>query len=47
MLKFTFTKNDVKSILLLTVYFFQVCSAGAPPRADAIVYLTVNMQVVK
>ena len=30
MLKFTLIKNDAKNILLLTVYFFKVCSAGAP-----------------
>ena len=47
MLQFTFIKNDSKSILLLTVYFFQVCSAGAPPRDTAIVYATVNIRVVK
>ena len=47
MLKFTFIKNDAKSMLLLTIYFFQVCSAGAPPRDAAIVYVTVNIRVVK
>ena len=47
MLKFTFIKNDAKSMLLLTIYFFQVCSAGAAPRDTAIVYVTVYTQVVK
>ena len=47
MLKFTFIKNDAKSMLLLTIYFFQVCSAGAAPRDTAIVYVTVNIRVVK
>ena len=47
MLKFTFTKNDAKSMLLLTIYSFQVCSASAPPRDAAIVYVTVNIRVVK
>ena len=47
MLKFNFIKNDVKSMLLMTIYFFQVCSAGAAPRDTAIVYVTVNIRVVK
>ena len=47
MLKFTFIKNDAKSMLLLTIYFFQVCSAGAALRDTAIVYVTVNIRVVK
>ena len=47
MLKFAFIKNDAKSMLLLTIYFFQVCSAGAASRDTAIVYVTVNIRVVK
>ena len=47
MLKFTFIKNDAESMLLLTIYFFKVCSAAAPPRHPAIVYVTVNIRVVK
>ena len=47
MFKFTFIKNDAKSILLLTIYFFQVCSGGAAPRDTAIVYVTENIRVVK
>ena len=44
MLKFTFTKNDGKNMLLLTIYFFQVCSAGASPGDAAVVYVTVNIR---
>ena len=29
MLKFAFIKNDGKNMLMLTIDFFQVCSAGA------------------
>ena len=47
MLKFTFIKNDAKSMLLLTIYLFQVCSADVPLRDTAITYLTVNIRVVK
>ena len=47
MLKFTFVKNDAKNMPLLTIHFFQVCSASAPPRDAAIVYITVNVRVVK
>ena len=47
MFKFTFIKNDAKSMLLLTIYFFQVCSAGAAPRDTVIAYVTVNIRVVK
>ena len=43
MLKFIFIKNDAKSMLLLTINFFQVCSAGAAPSDAPIVYVTVNM----
>ena len=43
MLKFIVIKNDAKSILLLTINFFQVCSAGAAPRDAAIAYVTVNI----
>ena len=46
-LKFTFIKDDTKSMLLLTIYFFQVCSAGAALRDTAIVYVTVNIRVVR
>ena len=35
------------NLLLLKIYFFQVCSAGAAPRDTAIVYVTVNIRVVK
>ena len=45
--KRTFVKNDAKNMLLLTIYSFQVCSASAPPREAAIVYVPVNIQVVK
>ena len=47
MLKFTFVKNDAKMMLLFTIYSFQVCSASAPSRDAAIVYITVNIGVVK
>ena len=49
MLKFTFVKNDAKNMLLLTVYFFvlQVCSPSGPRTYAAIVYVTVNIPVVK
>ena len=47
MLKFAFIKNDDKSMLLLNIYFFQVCSASAPLRDVAILYVTVNVRVVK
>ena len=47
MLKFVFIKNDAQNMLLLTIYFFQVCSAGASPRDAAIVYVTVNIREVK
>ena len=39
MLKFTFIKNDMKSMLLLTI--------GAAPIDTAIVYVTVNIRVAK
>ena len=39
--------TDAKNMLLLTIYFFQVCSSGALPRDAAIVYVTVNVWVVK
>ena len=45
MFKFIFIQNDAKNMLLLTI--FQVCSASAPPRDAAIVYVTVNTKVVK
>ena len=47
MVKFNFINNDAKSMFLMTIYFFQVCSAGAAPRDTAIVYVTVNIRVVK
>ena len=47
MLKFTFIKNDTNRMLLMTIYFFQICSEGAPPRYAAIVYVIVNLRVVK
>ena len=47
MFKFSFIKNNAKNMLLLTIYFLQVCSASVPPRAAAIVYVTANIRVVK
>ena len=47
MLKFTFIKNDAKNMLLLTIYFLQVCSASVRPRDAATVYVTANIRVVK
>ena len=47
MFKITFTKNDAKNMLLFTIYFFQVCSPSAPTRDAVIVYVTVNIRVVK
>ena len=47
MLKFNFIKNDAKNILFLTIYFFQVCVASAPPRYAAVVYATVNIRKLK
>ena len=47
MLKFTFVKNDAKNMALLTNCVSQVCSTSAPLRDVAIVYATVNIQVVK
>ena len=36
MFEFTFIKNDAKNALLLTIYFYQICSTSAPPK-DAVV----------
>ena len=46
MFKFKFIKNDAKRMLLLTIYFVQVCSASVPSRYAAIVYVAVNMRAV-
>ena len=32
---------------MINYLFFQVCSASAPPRDTAIIYVTVNIRVVK
>ena len=47
MQKFAFVKNDTKNMLLLTAYFFQVCSRSAPPRDAAVAYVIANIGAVK
>ena len=44
---FTFIENDLKNVLLLAIYFFQVCFASAFPGDIVIIHIAVNIQVAK